>query len=243
MIFTLLLSCQEEQKISSNPINDKSKKILVTAVSKLIIDEKISQDSSSKILTEYLKISKESAERGLDYAYKYDRLANQSDLIIRNEYNDENESNQNDFILKKSEINTREFLQKEKFQLSNWKGRIESIQFSVGTKEDINLLKMGLTPNEVIEKNPDNRDLNILIDLGNYEKEGVNYNILGVQERNFKTDERGITIIDKYYNVISSLETGTDVKVSFKVIDFEEISSKNELSTIFKIKILSIKEI
>ena len=265
LIAIFIFGCKSEEEKRKEAIRNESDNLIFNASSELYARKLISHDSLLKISDYYIKISLDSAELGLAYAKEFDIKAKQA-LSGKNlkVHSTKQSTIQSEFINQKFQLfntdyinagntaikglypnktkqTTDKLLNDNNSYFSDWIGTIEDVALSYGSEKDIQLLKKGLSPKELIERYPENRDLNLLIDLGTVENNGIRYSLIGIQERNYKTGVRGVQNNDKNYDKILSLESGAKVFVTFTVIISKDFNSEIEQATTFIIKIKSIK--
>jgi len=139
---------------------------------------------------------------------------------------------------------TKNFLDSLNYTLTDWEGKISIIMFSYGhTTRDRELLKK-MSPEKLIEKYPEGRDINISIIIAD-EDIGSNASYVAKvhQEHNPNKKLRGIKPNDDLYDKVISLEEGQKIRFSAKVIDVREYKSEIEQATLFTVKLTDIEPI
>ena len=260
IVLQIFLSCVSEKEKRETEIRNESKKILPKALSKLIINEDIDHDSSEKIIAEFAKISHDSVELGLEYAMYWDSISKQLDATKPHK-----KTLQEDFIRQKTDlyssgyINTDNEAAKMLFHknteelttqllvgtnqiLTKWVGTISRISLAYGhNQRDMELLKT-MSPNDVIEKYPEGRDINIYINVGEKKLDQSTYLAQVYQEYNPQRNERGIKPNSSLYETVLGLKEGQKVVFSAKVIRTIDTDGKNnEQYTGFNIEITDIQ--
>lgn len=143
---------------------------------------------------------------------------------------------------KKTEKLTKQLLDSTNNTLTNWVGTISRVSLAYGhNQRDMELLKT-MSPNAVIEKYPEGRDINIYIIVGEKELDKATYLAEVYQEFNPKKNERGIKPNSSLYETVLSLKEGQQVVFSAKIKRTMDTNGKNnEQFTGFNIELTEIK--
>jgi len=137
---------------------------------------------------------------------------------------------------------TKQLLDSVNYTLTNWVGTISRVSLAYGhNQRDMELLKT-MSPNAVIEKYPEGRDINIYITVGEKEMDKATYLAEVYQEFNPKKNERGIKPNSSLYETVLGLKEGQQVIFSARVKRTMDTNGKNyEQFTGFNIELTKIK--
>jgi hypothetical protein len=160
--------------------------------------------------------------------------------LLREYLNTTNNAKKSVFLNQTKKI-TNEFLQEENNILKNWYGEISMIQLG-NKKSDINLLKKGLTPNQVKEKDPYDRPIDVVIEVKNTTLNSHSLYISVNQTQN-KKFIGGVKKSNPFYKKLFDFEKGQKINFTAKVTDFKEFNTKIENSIIFNVELIKIDAI
>jgi predicted nuclease with TOPRIM domain len=143
---------------------------------------------------------------------------------------------------KNTEKLTKQLLDSINQSLTNWVGTIDRVSLAYGhNPRDMELLKT-MSPNDVIEKYPEGRDINIYINVGEKKLDQATYLAEVYQEFNPKMNERGLKPNSSLYETVLGLKEGQKVVFSAKVNRTIDTNGKNnEQFTGFNIELTDIK--
>lgn len=136
---------------------------------------------------------------------------------------------------------TKQLLDSVNYTLTNWVGTISMVWLAYGhNQRDMELLKT-MSPNDVIEKYPEGRDINISINVGEKKLDKATYLASVVQEFSTKKNKRGIKPNSPLFEIVLGLKEGQQVVFSAKVKRTYELYGNNEQFTGFNIELTDIK--
>ena len=161
--------------------------------------------------------------------------------LLKSDYLNTTNNAKKSVFLNRTKNFTKDFLKKENNVLKDWDGTISRIQLGA-KKNDIKLLKKGLTPNQVKEKDPNDRPIEIIIEVENKNFDGHSFYISANQTQN-KQFKGGIKKTNPIYNDLFNFENGQKIKFSAKVVDFKEFNTKFENSIILNIELTKLQPI
>ena len=175
----------------------------------------VTQDGSSKVNTEPKEITFQEyfiqQKAGL-YNSGYINAANDAAKML---------------FHKNTEKLTKQLLDSTDKTLTNWVGTISRVSLAYGRNQrDMELLKT-MSPNDVIEKYPEGRDINIVVNVGEKKLDQATYLTQVYQEFNPKKNERGIKPNSPLYETILGLKEGEEVVFSAKVNRTMDTKGKN----------------
>ncbi len=143
----------------------------------------------------------------------------------------------------KTEKLTKQLLDSVNYNLINWVGTISKVWLAYGhNQRDMELLRT-MSPNDLIEKYPEGRDLNISINIGEKKLAQATYLASVTQEFSPKQNKRGVKPNSPLYETVLGFKEGQQVVFSAKVKRTYELYGDNEQFTGFNIELTYIKSI